>query len=131
MFLVMVLFVMMVITWSLTGHDKYSATLFIYQNFLCSFSLIASVIVFIHWLRATMIIKASELLTPFYKILGHMLWDIVKFLSLTGICFFMFSFAFSIYFRQLGEYATIRETVFELFFSMLGEMNFEAFDPMP
>jgi hypothetical protein len=78
-----------------------------------------------------MIVKISEFLTPYIKILGHMLYDLVRFLALMLICFFMFSCIFSIWFRQLEGYETLAMTMETLFGAMLGNVDFAPFEAAP
>jgi hypothetical protein len=69
--------------------------------------ILITIIIAIQWVRAISAFYVSRFFGPLIKILANMLIDLVKFMVIMGISFFIFCCIGSTLFRDLTSYANI------------------------
>ena len=89
------------------------------------------VTVFIHWMRGLLAFRVSRTLTPILIILGKMIKEFVRFLTVTGLSFFLFMFSGNVLLGELNNYSTLYKTAITLFAASLGNFDFKEFDDLP
>ncbi len=94
-----------------------------YSKSFYSHTVLVPLTLLIHWVRALQVLKLSQSLTPFLKIVWLMLYDVIRFLFVTGIIFFSFCAGFYILFNNIEGYNTLPLTIETLFGAMLGNIN--------
>ena len=108
--------------------DQYEVIVKGYSTWTINISTILGGVMFIHWIRALLILNISKDLSPFLIIFGKMLYDIIRFLALTTLTILMFACSFSLVFKELDNFSSFDLTLTTLFQAMMGEMYFEDFD---
>ena len=104
--------VFMVVAWAQASEpDRFETMDEAYYGWYINSSQLVGFVILIHWLRAVLIIKVSKGLTPFLQILGKLLYDILRFLSISALSLLMFCCAFALIFRQLEVYQDFAGTI--------------------
>lgn len=89
--------------------------------------ILITIIIAIQWVRAISAFYVSRFFGPLIKILANMLIDLVKFMVIMGISFFIFCCIGSTLFRDLTSYANIQTAMLTLFQAALGGFDFTVF----
>ena len=82
----------------------------------------------IQWIRAILAFSVNRFFTPLIMILGLMLTDLLKFLILLGLSFFLWCCVGNILLNEMDEYSSVGESIITLFGASLGDFDMRSFE---
>ena len=88
------------------------------------------IISMLFWMKLFLRLQVQRFFGPFFKVIGRMLIDLVKFLAIWIVMILIFASGAMMFFNPIKKYPTFFRTFLLLFYYSLGDWDIELYCPI-